>query len=244
MFKIDNSKFDKYKKLYDQNGYLIIEDVLSSDKCEDIKKKSQEFIELPEYPVALNVHRKSDFFWKIISNDKIVDLVKFIQDSDIDAVNDQYLFKKANTKYGRQSWTFHQDNSYPKAKKGSYIILHLAVDESTKENGGLIYLQGSHSEEILDYQNNKSWKEDNNEDGITRPGQTINYEQEMIKKYKPIDVVFPKGSISLMHGNLIHGSHPNLSKDKDRNQYSMCYMNRGVEFFKGKSSPRLRAKLY
>ena len=66
----------------------------------------------------------------------------------------------------------------------------------------------------------------------------------MLKKYKPIDVVFPKGSISLMHGNLIHGSHPNLSKDKDRNQYSMCYMNRGVEFFKGKSSPRLRAKLY
>ena len=77
------------------------------------------------------------------------------------------------------------------SKKGSYIIIHLAVDESSKENGGLIYLQGSHAEEILDYQNNKkSWKEDNNEDGITRPGQTINYEQEMLNKYKPIDVFF------------------------------------------------------
>ena len=65
MFKIDNSKFHEYKKLYNQNGYLIIEDVLSVNDCEDIKKKSQEFIELPEYPVALNVHRKSDFFGKL-----------------------------------------------------------------------------------------------------------------------------------------------------------------------------------
>ena len=111
MFKIDISKFDEYKKLYNQNGYLIIEDVLSVSDCQDIKKKSQEFIELPEYPVALNVHRRSDFFWKIISNNNLVNLVKFIQETDIDAVNDQYLFKKANTKYGRQSCIFHQDNS-------------------------------------------------------------------------------------------------------------------------------------
>ena len=66
----------------------------------------------------------------------------------------------------------------------------------------------------------------------------------MIKKYEAIDIEFPKGAISLMHGNLIHGSHANLSKNKTRNQYSMCYMNRGVDFFVGKSSPRIRAKLY
>ena len=73
---------------------------------------------------------------------------------------------------------------------------------------------------------------------------TIKNENEMLKKYEAIDIEFPKGAISLMHGNLIHGSHANLSKNKTRNQYSMCYMNRGVDFFVGKSSPRIRAKLY
>lgn len=244
MFRLDTSKFENYKYSYDKNGYVIIEDVFNLDECKKIKNNAHKFIELPDYPVALNVHRRSDFFWKIISNKNIVNLIKYIQNSDIDAVNDQYLFKKANTKYRRQSWTFHQDNSYPKAKKNSYIIVHIAVDESKRDNGGLIYLEGSHVEEILDYQNNKSWKEDINEDGITRPGQTINYEKQMLKKYKIIDAFFPRGSISLMHGNLIHGSHPNMTKDKDRNQYSMCYMNRGVDFLKGNSSPRIRSKLY
>ena len=90
----------------------------------------------------------------------------------------------------------------------------------------------------------KGWKEDATKSGITRPGQTIKNENEMLKKYEAIDIEFPKGAISLMHGNLIHGSHANLSKNKTRNQYSMCYMNRGVDFFVGKSSPRIRAKLY
>ena len=99
-------------------------------------------------------------------------------------------------------------------------------------------------EDILEFESNKSWKEDATKSGITRPGQTIKNENEMLKKYEAIDIEFPKGAISLMHGNLIHGSHANLSKNKTRNQYSMCFMNRGVDFFVGKSSPRIRAKLY
>ena len=78
---------------------------------------------------------------------------------------------------------------------------------------------------------------------ITRPGQTIK-NQTLIEKYKKIDVIFPKGSICLMHGNLVHGSYANLSEEFNRNQYSMCYMNRGVDFFVGKTSPRIRKKLY
>ena len=68
---------------------------------------------------------------------------------------------------------------------------------------------------------------------------------ELINKYPPIDAVFPKGAICLMHGNIIHGSHPNLSKDSDRNQYSMCYLNKGVEFpSKGSNSKKIRTPLY
>tara|TARA_B110000444_G_scaffold244521_1_gene264062 strand:- start:474 stop:1205 length:732 start_codon:yes stop_codon:yes gene_type:complete len=240
-FKYEDT--DNVKSFYKKNGYAIVENIFSDSECEEFKKQSQKFAEPPEYPVALNVHRKSDFFFKTISSEKIVKVVKFIQDSEIDAVNDQFLFKMKNTKYGKQSWTLHQDNSYPRAKHGSYIIVHVAVDESRKDNGGLIFLEGSHKEEILEFENNKSWKEDYVDGKITRPGQTIK-NQTLIEKYKKIDVIFPKGSICLMHGNLVHGSYANLSEEFNRNQYSMCYMNRGVDFFVGKTSPRIRKKLY
>jgi ectoine hydroxylase-related dioxygenase (phytanoyl-CoA dioxygenase family) len=242
--EINQDKFSEYKNFYNDHGYLVIENVFSNEDCFEFKANSEKFSKEPDYPVSLNVHRESDFFFNIISNNQIVSLIKFLQDADIDAVNDQYLFKKANTKYGRQSWTLHQDNSYPKAKKDSYIICHVAIDRSEKENGGLIYLDGSHKEDIIDFKNNKSWKEESDLNGITRPGQTITNKDTMLEKYTSIDMIFPKGSISIMHGNLIHGSHANLSLSNDRNQYSMAYMNRGVDFFPGKMSPRIRKKLY
>ena len=242
--KINQDKFPEYKKFYNDHGYLVIENVFSNEDCLEFKTNSEKFSKEPDYPVSLNVHRESDFFFNIISNKQIVSLIKFLQDDDIDAVNDQYLFKKINTKYGRQSWTLHQDNSYPKAKKDSYIICHIAVDRSEKENGGLIYLDGSHKEDIIDFKNNKSWKEESDINGITRPGQTITNIDAMLEKYPSIDMTFPKGSISIMHGNLIHGSHANLSSSNDRNQYSIAYMNRNVDFFQGKTSPRIRKKLY
>jgi len=242
--EINQDKFPEYKKFYNDHGYLVIENVFSNEDCFEFKANSENFSKEPDYPVSLNVHRESDFFFNIISNNQIVSLIKFLQDADIDAVNDQYLFKKANTKYGRQSWTLHQDNSYPKAKKDSYIICHVAIDRSEKENGGLIYLDGSHKEDIIDFKNNKSWKEESDLNGITRPGQTITNKDAMLEKYTSIDMIFPKGSISIMHGNLIHGSHANLSPSNDRNQYSMAYMNRNVDFFPGKMSPRIRKKLY
>ena len=242
--KINQDKFPEYKKFYNDHGYLVIENVFSNEDCLEFKTNSEKFSKEPDYPVSLNVHRESEFFFNVIANKQIVSLIKFLQDDDIDAVNDQYLFKKINTKYGRQSWTLHQDNSYPKAKKDSYIICHVAVDRSEKENGGLIYLDGSHKEDIIDFKNNKSWKEESDINGITRPGQTITNIDAMLKKYPSIDMAFPKGSISIMHGNLIHGSHANLSSSNDRNQYSMAYMNRNVDFFTGKTSPRIRKKLY
>lgn len=243
MTNIDESKFNFYKNEYEKNGYLIIENVYNKTAIDELKENSKEFMEPPDFPVALNVHRRSDFFMQTISDPKLIKLVEHVQNSQVDALNDQFLFKKANTKYGKQSWTFHQDNSYPKSPDGSYLITHVAIDRSEKENGGLIFLTGSHKEPILDFEHNISWKESSNKDGTTRPGQTIK-DINKLEQYQMMDVVFPQGSICLMHGNLIHGSHPNLTNDQDRNQYSMCYLNKGVDFFEGRNSKKIRYSLY
>jgi len=244
MFDINSTSLEKIKNFYDQNGFVIVTNAFSEKECDDIKLKADSYAEKPSYSVVLNLHRKSDFFLSVISNEKVVKIAKYIHQNDVDAVADQYLYKKPSSTYGKQAWTFHQDNSYPRAPSGNYFIVHLAVDKSEKENGGLIFLPGSHKEDILDFENNISWREKLDKDGIAKPGQTIK-DKSVLEKYNHKNMTFPKGSVCFMHGNLIHASYPNSSSDRDRNQYSMCYMVRGIENYnKGKNSPKIRTQLY
>ena len=96
---IEKTRYEDYKKDYLENGYVIVENFITPEKCDEIKKASLQFAELPN-SCSLNLHRRSDFFWKIISNSNLVNFLRYIQDSDIDT-ND-HLFKLPNTKYGKQ----------------------------------------------------------------------------------------------------------------------------------------------
>ena len=91
--------------------------------------------------------------------------------------------------------------------------LHIFVDPSSKENGGLYYYPGSHQEDILPYEYAKSWKEGFDHEGISHPGWTI---KEVPPQYKRVDIAGPKGGICLQHGNVIHGSYPNLTENRSR----------------------------
>ena len=72
--------------------------------------------------------------------------------------------KKKNSKYGSQSWTLHQDNSYPRAKYGTYVIVHLFLDDSTPTNGGLIFTRNEPTQQELSvamqtYKNNNVYRQ-------------------------------------------------------------------------------------
>jgi phytanoyl-CoA hydroxylase len=113
--------------------------------------------------------------------------------------------------------------------------MHIFLDAQDKENGGLFCYPGSHREPILPYEYKKSWREEFDENGISHPGWKV----EIPPKYKRLDVSAPKGGFLLQHGNLIHGSHPNLSKDRSRQQFSMAFLNAGEKFEQGKTSKRI-----
>ena len=61
-------EFKNIKAFYDRNGYAIVENMISETICDEIKKESLKFSEPPDYPVVLNIHRKSDFFFSPQSN--------------------------------------------------------------------------------------------------------------------------------------------------------------------------------
>lgn len=226
-------------QFYDRNGFLVIPDVFDDEACETMKSLANQAAE-EGYPVTLNIHRKIDLFFDIMKDPVLVATVKAVQRHMVVGLNSQYLYKRAGTSYARQSWTPHQDSAYINAKRGTYIQVHIFVDPQDKENGGLFYYAGSHREEILPYEYAKSWKEDFDESGISHPGWGI---KEIPPQYKKIDIVGPKGGVCLQHGNVIHGSYPNLTENRSREQYSMAYLNEGASFLRGRTSIKAAAAL-
>lgn len=242
------SKFYKLnstqKKFYKDNGYLLVENFIKESKAQKIKKYAiNKLAEKPNYPINLNVHRKNKVFFKIISDKNLVKIVNELQKSKVVALNDQMIYKKRKTAYAGQSWTIHQDNSYIRAPKNSYIIAHLFLDDSTPKNGGLVFWAGSHKEGILDFNVRKSHREKISKKGISRPGWTIkdNEIKKVKKKYKAIKIDGKSGSLCFMHGNLVHSSTPNKSKTKDRATYSMAFLNKNAKF-KGKGFNSIKVK--
>lgn len=239
--RIMNPKFNLSEKdlaKYHEQGYLVVENVVSEEDCDFIQKMARPFAD-DEFSVVLNIHRRSEFFGTLMRDPAVVAATEKVQESEITGLNSQYLFKRPSTTYGKQSWTPHQDNSYPKAPKGAYIIVHLALEHSDPGNGGLIFWPGSQVEDILPFEHNKSWKEEVAADGTTRPGQTV----KVPEKYTATDMFVPKGGLCFMHGNLIHGSHPNRSPYRARPQYSMGFLNRGVPYDEGKTSRKIPFEL-
>ena len=232
---------------YEKNGFYVYKNFFSKKTANQLKKYAEEYYgEPPRFPITLNIHRKDKNFLKVITDKNLTKLVKFFQKSKIDALNDQMIYKKRNSTYAGQSWTYHQDNSYPRASYGAYVIVHLFLDDSTPKNGGLIFFKGSHKEKLLENKLRVSHREKKDKKGITRPGRTINKKDlDRVKKsYKKIDLDVKSGSICVMHSYLVHGSYPNKSKIKDRATYSMAYLNRGSRLkFSGLVSKKIRTKI-
>lgn len=222
---------------YEESGYLIVPGVFDDDTCERIKAEAAGLADPRDAHVLLNLHRSKKFFLNLARHPVLVGIVVAVQRSRVVVLNDQFIFKWPGTTYAKQAWTPHQDIAYIDAPHGTYVQLHVFLSQSDRESGGLYYYPGSHREPILQYVYRPSWREPVDADGITRPGRTI---QNIPSQYPRVDVVVPKGGICLQHGNVIHGSYPNLSRDRGRETYAIAYLNEGAPFQSGETSLKIR----
>ena len=56
----------------------------------------------------------------------------------------QVIYKFPQSKYGKQSYVPHQDNSYAKNKNGLFFTAHIFLVNSNKRNGTLYVYKDSH----------------------------------------------------------------------------------------------------
>lgn len=161
----------------------------------------------------------------------MVTCLETLQGRPVVGLMSQMLFKEAGTRYARQAWNPHQDNTYPRNENKQYITTNLFLADADKENGSLYIYPGSHREPLLPTVPHVSYREP---DG-SHPGDAV----EVPPGYVRQDLSFRKGDVLVMNGNVIHGSYANSSPTRARPMYSCSYISAGESFIPGANAQRM-----
>ena len=216
----------KQIKDYNENGYIAPIDILSLEQVKIIREEI-EYIE-KKYPDEINglnrnnIHYYSPAFDQIVHNSKILDVVENFIGFNILAAGTVLFLKEPENK-GFISW--HQDGIYQGWKPCNSITAWLAITEVNEENGCMRMWPSSHKD------NFKEHKDTFDEDNLLTRGQTI----ENVPVKDTVPIILKPGQLSIHHPMTVHGSGPNLSKNRRIGFAIQSYIGTNVEQILGKT---------
>jgi hypothetical protein len=213
-------------KFYNDQGYLIYRDqVLPAEKFLGLKNHFAEILEnlsADSQPEVMDMpHFLYPELYKWIFDNSVLDLVEPIIGSNIALFASAFLCKpKGNGK--RVPW--HEDSIYWKTTLHpmEVVTIWLAIDSSTRENGCMNVIPGSHmtgKKGFSDYDPVDTEKNAFAEE-ITKA--QLHTENAVAIELQP-------GMASLHDARLVHGSAPNHSTAR-RCGYTMRFMSSAVKF--------------
>lgn len=174
------------------------------------KNKRPEDIDVPHfaYPEL--------FEW--LFAEEVLDLVEPIVGPDIALWSSHFICKPPGT--GR-AVPWHEDSAYWKGmlEPQEVVTVWLALDDSTRENGCMRVIPGSHSHGFSEYE-----PVDRQQYVFGAQIKTGQFDET-----KAVDLEIRAGECHLHHAKLIHGSNANTSSRR-RCGYTMRYMSTRVKF--------------
>jgi phytanoyl-CoA hydroxylase len=240
-------------KFYNDNGYLVLDDVHSQEYTERFLSairrhankdfaailnpdREDELIKNDERPKSdltlEEIKETSNLCKEVISNKKIINVLRTLQNNDIVGLSSQMIFKEAYSTYSSQAWLPHQDNRYIDNQNAQYITANWFLRNADPENGGIYVYPGSHKLSLLPAPDKKSYRENSN----TNPGRECQIPEEFVDKKK--NIILKADSVVILNGNCIHGSYSNNSS-RSRPWLSTCYITKGEYYNIGKNSKRI-----
>ena len=255
----------KDKIFYKKNGYIIKKNFFTKNLCKNIlsillKYADAEFspiLNIDRFEFALAQSKKKinnlkslneevnfikttrdniDEIKKFFLNKKLIKSLNFLYSKKIVGLQTQVIFKKALTKFSKQSFNEHQDNSYAKNPNGLFFTAHTFLSKASQKNGCIYLYSKSHKLNLLNFEKRISYRENDNSPG--NKVSNINF-----NKFQKIDIKGNTGDLLIMHGHLVHGSYPNISKKLSRPTFAGCYIPEGEHFVAGKNAQRKVIKL-
>jgi len=205
-------------KFYQDNGYAVARGLFSSDECQTLIEHymtmresvgtSEDFGKvdpnssdpLKRYPRMLQMHLRDP-----ISKDWMLDprvgscLTALLGKAPL-AVQTMIYFKPP----GARGQALHQDQFYLRAQPGTCIAAWLALDDCDEENGCMSVIRGSHAWPVL---------------CVRQADTSVSFTSVTVPlppDAKAEPVVMDAGDVLFFNGQLVHGSGPNVSKDRFR----------------------------
>ena len=162
----------------------------------------------------LHLHHRWAF--DLATHPAVLDAVENILGSDI-LVHSTSLFHKRANDGAYVSW--HQDGYYWGLETPSLVSAWIALSDSTRENGCMRVVPGSHkSGQLLHGETSVS------KHNLLTSGLEI---AVVVDENLATDVVLRAGEMSLHHVDIVHGSEPNRSST-DRIGFAVRYLGAGI----------------
>lgn len=249
------------KDFYNKNGYLVLRNVFSSREVKKLDNSISyfadkgwhnimnpdriEFLLSQAHDKLKNLKSQNDrisfiekatqtskLFRSYLIDQRIYKIIKYITGKRVDGLMTHVIFKHKSSKFSKMSWVPHQDNSYARMKRNSYITANLFIQKAKKENGCLYLYPGTHKLGLLKFKSFDSYHAKFGQ----KPGNRI---LKSISSDNKIDLIVKPGDFLIMNGNLVHGSYPNISKNLSRHLLSFNYGETGKKFIPGVTAKRM-----
>lgn len=222
-------------EFYQENGYLIVENLIPADICQKLKDQAHLYAQ-EKIHNYLNFHRDIDSFKDLILNKHIHDICDQLQNKRMIPIGSIFFFGKPNNPLENGSLP-HQDNYAAKAPSGSYFVAALALDDCDASNGALKVYPGSHKLGELPYKESKNFEFDENGNLIKNYpiGNQVTPPSSLIEK----TLEYKAGSVIFMHTNTIHCADKNTNNnEKWRHKFYMHFIKDGDPFWPGWNAKR------
>ena len=206
---------------YNDQGYLLVEDVISENQHKEMLALVDGFFEKskmirendnifdledghssdnPRLKRIKQPHQHSQFFWDIITESKIEEILK-----DILGDNVSLKTSKLNTKApgGGAAVEWHQDWAFYPHTNDNVLALGLMLNDVDIDNGPLMVIPESHKGPVLSHFNN----------GVFCGA--IDPDDPDFDMSKAVTLTGKARSMTIHHARTLHGSSPNNS-NRDR----------------------------
>ena len=210
---------DEQRHFYFENGYLLIESIVSDEwierlcrTTEEMLEKSREFTEsdevfdlepghTPENPRLRRLTSPNDHhpvYWEFASQSVIADVAADLVGSDVKFHHSKLNFKWSK---GGEEVKWHQDISFWPHTNYSPLTIGTYLTDVGPDQAPLGVVPGAHKGELFDqYGSNGEWVGCLSEEDVKR-----------VDLNKVEYLMGPAGSITIHNCRMIHGSKTNLS---------------------------------
>ena len=214
------------KAFYAENGYLLVEDVVTGaqlkklqnitygliDESRKVSESNERFdldkghsAAAPRLTRIKLPHKQDPYFWEILTQSKVTKVL-----TDLLGDNTTLITAKLNTKApgGGQAVEWHQDWAFYPHTNDDLLAFGLMLEDVTLDNGPLMVVPGTHRGPLLSHQSN----------GVFCGA--IDPDDPLFEKDKAVTLTGKAGSMTVHHVRTLHGSAPNMS---DRNRLILFY---------------------